>query len=209
MKVFLDSFREYTCDKLDDKGAEYLRGISHGAFRLEHMIKDVFEYFRYGRMQKKKEAVKIDEIIDVSLDQLQLVIKHNNAVIKVNKRGKQWPVIEGDRYQIMRVFGNLIENAIKYQQPKLTPIIHVDFEDTGGDMVTFYIKDNGIGIDSRFFEYVFEVFGRLKDKIEVQGTGMGLAIVKKIVNKHNGNIWLESTKGKGSTFCFTLPRAKK
>lgn len=202
---FLDNLREHGCDKFDEQSMVYLNRIMHGTRRLERMITDVFEFFKYGTMTITKTSSEMDQLVDVALDELQIIIEQARATI--TRMQGIWPVVEGDKHLILRVWVNLISNAIKYGHPRRKPAIHVGFEDDGGDMVTFFVKDNGIGIDPKFFKFVFDVFARLREK-HVEGTGMGLAIVKKIVTHHGGDVWLSSEKDKGTTFYFSLPKAK-
>jgi signal transduction histidine kinase len=205
LEGFLEQFKEYMCDKIDDKGSTYLNGISHGAFKLENMIKDAFEFFKYSKMQYKKEQIKSSELLELALDQLQIMLKTSSATIIKDSPDEKWPFIQGDKYQLVKIWVNLLSNAVKYKDNKRKPVIHLGFKNDTRDMITFYVKDNGIGIDQQFFDFIFGVFTRLRDKEKVEGTGVGLSIVKKIITHHNGNIWVESKKGQGSTFYFSLP----
>ncbi len=116
------------------------------------------------------------------------------------------PRINADAERIYQVFENLIMNAIKYMRDTENPKIEIGYEDSGA-FHQFYVRDNGIGIDPKYQQAVFEIFQRLKDTEGEQGTGLGLAIVERIVNNHGGRVWVDSEKGKGATFYFTLPKA--
>ena len=133
---------------------------------------------------------------------LEIVIEENNAVIKSDPL----PVITADRSQMIQLFQNLIGNSIKYRSAE-TPYIHISSERTENEWV-FSVSDNGIGIDPQYFEDIFKVFQRLHEAHVYSGTGIGLAICQKIVNRHNGRIWVESELDKGSTFHFTIPHIK-
>ncbi|MGI8635230.1 MAG: sensor histidine kinase, partial [Segetibacter sp.] len=116
------------------------------------------------------------------------------------------PVVKGNKTQILQLFQNLVGNAIKYRS-SIPPVINISFEEEK-PFYKFAISDNGIGIDPRFFNKIFIIFQRLHNREEYSGTGIGLAICKKIIDKHGGRIWVDSNPGHGSTFYFTLPQSK-
>ena len=118
------------------------------------------------------------------------------------------PPVLADRTQLTMVFQNLIGNAIKYRNHRI-PEIRVTAQSHGEGQVTFSIEDNGIGIEQQYFERIFQMFQRLHTRTEYSGTGIGLALCRKIVERHRGKIWVESQLGKGSTFLFTIPRAAR
>ncbi|MDP4196085.1 MAG: ATP-binding protein, partial [Bacteroidota bacterium] len=119
---------------------------------------------------------------------------------------KNMPSVRCDQLQIMQLFQNLIGNALKFRDKERKPEITITSE-RSGEMWLFAIKDNGIGIPQEFFERIFYIFQRLHSRVEYPGTGIGLAVCKRIVERHGGQIWVESTPGKGTTFYFTLPNA--
>ncbi len=118
------------------------------------------------------------------------------------------PAVLADPTQLRQVFQNLIANAVKFRREGVPPRVHVAAERDGG-MVRFSVADNGIGIDPQYFDQIFVVFRRLHAQMEYEGTGIGLAIVKRIVERHGGRIWVESEPGRGSTFFFTLPAVQE
>ncbi|MBW1614725.1 MAG: GHKL domain-containing protein [Deltaproteobacteria bacterium] len=116
------------------------------------------------------------------------------------------PIIHCDEDRIYQVFENLIVNAVKFTGDAEKPKIEIRHKDEG-DFYQFYVKDNGIGIDKKYHRKIFEIFYRLNEIEDKEGTGIGLVIVERIIKNHGGEIWVESEKGKGATFCFTLPKA--
>ena len=117
------------------------------------------------------------------------------------------PEVYGDKTRIEQVFFNLVSNALKFND-KETIEVEVGFHDTEGDFYRFFIRDNGIGIEAEYYDKVFKIFERLNQREEYEGTGAGLTIVKKIVEQHGGEIWLDSVLAEGTTFYFTLPKFK-
>jgi len=118
------------------------------------------------------------------------------------------PTIPCDEVQLAQLFQNLIGNALKFRKPDAAPAVHVGAADQGAEW-EFTVRDNGIGIEPQYFERIFMVFQRLHDKGEYPGTGIGLAIVKKVVERHGGRIWVQSQPGAGTTFHFTMPKERK
>ncbi|MFH1715504.1 MAG: ATP-binding protein [Elusimicrobiota bacterium] len=208
LEGFLDSFVEYAEDNLDEKAQDYLMRVVRGARKMEVMIQGVFEFFKYDKITYQIEPAGSEDIVNVALDELQMEIESVEAhIIKKQDKDIPWPKVMGDKYLLLRVWVNLIANAIKYRSSKRKLRIELGFVDQGSDMVTFYVKDNGIGIDSRLYEFIFKLFARTRDKEGVEGTGVGLSIIKKIIERHGGAIWLDSEIKKGTTFFFTLPKS--
>ncbi len=133
--------------------------------------------------------------LKLAIEDAQAAVAHTNL-----------PPVKGDPVQLTQVFQNLIGNAIKFRG-NAPPEITVGAEERDGEWL-FYVRDNGIGIESKYFERIFEIFQRLHSRQEYSGTGIGLAIVKRIIERHGGKIWVESVPGKGSTFFFTLQPAE-
>ncbi|MGZ4060402.1 MAG: sensor histidine kinase, partial [Bacteroidia bacterium] len=147
--------------------------------------------------------VEIKKVVDEVLKNIDPVIEANVNVVVEGKL----PVIKGDYSQIFQLFQNLISNAVKFQNKK-SPEIIISMIDKGA-LYTFSIKDNGIGINPKYFDKIFEPFQRLHTQQEFSGTGLGLSICKRIVEKHGGKIWVESELGKGAVFSFTLAKVLK
>jgi light-regulated signal transduction histidine kinase (bacteriophytochrome) len=141
-----------------------------------------------------------DELVRAAIDNLSAAIGEAKAEIEV---GANLPTLLGNPVQLTRVFQNLIGNAIKYRAPERAPKVSVSVAQFGKEWV-FSISDNGIGIEPQHFERIFGVFQRLHSRDQYEGTGIGLAVVKRIIEQHGGRIWVESEAGKGSTFKFTL-----
>ena len=150
-------------------------------------------------MEMKLTDVDCNEVMKVVKSFYTLALSELNAKLEI----KPLPVIYAYKPQILQLFQNLIGNALKYHNSK-SPEIEVGFEEEP-HFYRFYVKDNGIGIDPKYFNKIFIVFQRLHNKSEYSGTGIGLSICKKIVNHHGGRIWVESQPGEGATFYFTLP----
>lgn len=189
-------------EKLGREGRHYLDRIIAGAQKMGVLIDELLEYSRIGRINLARGDVSTREVVALVLEDNLYEIKRRNAKIRV---AENLPVIKNaEKQRIYQIFSNLISNALKYND-KSVPEIEVGFEDAG-DHYLFYIRDNGIGFDMRYHDKIFEIFQRLHREDEYRGTGVGLAMVKKIVETYGGRIWAESEPGKGSTFYFTLPK---
>ncbi|MFC1703895.1 ATP-binding protein [Candidatus Omnitrophota bacterium] len=191
-------------DKLDEEGRSNLSGINKGAIRMNQLIDDLLELSRISRVKNPYEDVNINELIDSAMERLKFNIKESNVDFKLHCA---LPTVRCDRIKMGEVFFNLINNAIKFSSkgPEKTPQVEVGCSQDG-DYYEFYVKDNGIGIESEFQQEIFGVFRRLHSSSEYEGTGMGLSIVKRVINDHGGEIWVESEYGKGSCFYFTIPK---
>jgi PAS domain S-box-containing protein len=185
--------------KLDDKADKYIYFAVDGAARMQTLINDLLEFSRVATRAKEPEPTDSEFILNQTLSNLELYIRQNNASVSHDPL----PEVIADSTQLAQVFQNLIANGIKFQSEKASKI-HISAEKKENKWV-FSVKDNGIGIDPQYSEKIFEVFKRLHRKEEYPGTGIGLAICKKIVERHGGCIWVESELGKGATFYFTLP----
>lgn len=187
-------------DKLDKDANDFINYAVDGSKRMQELIHDLLAYSRVGSQGKELEPVDIATVLDRAIRNLEESINDRGAVVTHNAM----PTVFADRSQITQLFQNLISNAIKYHD-EATPRIHVSSKENEKD-VTFSVSDNGIGIDPQYYDRIFTIFQRLHGKNEYSGTGIGLAICKKIVERHNGAIWVKSLSGKGSTFYFTIPK---
>lgn len=185
---------------LDDKAREYISYAVDGAKRMQRMILDLLEYSRVERMGEPFGTVALNEALQEALDNLHIAIEESGARITSGIL----PTVQADRSQVVRVFQNLIGNAIKYADPSRTPDIRISARPEAAFWI-IAVADNGIGIEERFFERVFQVFQRLHGSGQARGAGIGLAITKRIITRHGGRIWVTSEPGEGSTFAFTLP----
>jgi PAS domain S-box-containing protein len=184
--------------KLDADADEFITYAVDGAKRMQTLLYDLLEYSRVGTRGKSPSLVNCEDIVQQAMDNLKIAIEECGALVSHDAL----PTIKADEGQLVRLFQNLIGNAIKFhgQEP---PRIHISAK-RRCDMVTFSVRDNGIGIDPQHAQSIFEIFRRLHTREEYPGTGMGLAICKKIVERHGGRIWVQSKSGEGSTFCFTM-----
>ena len=186
--------------KLDEKADEFIAATVDGVNRMSMLIKDLLEYARVDTQRKTFEPTDCASSLNEALYDLQKVIEESSASVTYDSL----PTVKADAVQLTSLFQNLISNAIKFRGNNL-PEIHVSAVQKGNDWV-FSVRDNGIGIDKKFAGKIFDVFERLHTREKYDGTGIGLAICKKIVERHGGKIWVESEPGKGSTFYFTIPQ---
>ena len=185
--------------KLDSDADQFIAFAVDGASRMQHLIQDLLAYSRVGKRGGELLDVSSEEALEQALINLRGAIEESGAVVTHDPL----PRVMADADQLTQVLQNLVGNAIKYQRPGI-PLIHLSVARDSEGMWLFSIRDNGLGIDSQFFEKIFGMFQRLHKREEFAGTGMGLAICKKIVERHGGKIWVESRPGAGSTFRFTL-----
>jgi light-regulated signal transduction histidine kinase (bacteriophytochrome) len=166
---------------------------------MQELIKDLLEYSKIGAKSKEFRPTDCASVLNRALSNLQVAIEENGAEVT----HAILPTLMADATQLSSVFQNLIGNAIKFRGAK-TPKVHISANRKGDEWI-FSVSDNGIGIDAKFADKIFAVFHRLHTAEQYPGTGIGLAICKKIVERHGGQIWVESESGKGSTFYFTIP----
>lgn len=185
--------------KFDAKGNEFIEFTIEGVQRMKMLIKDLLEYSQIGTKNKNFTLIDSSMPLALALANLQRSIGKNKAVVTYDAL----PKVLADSSELSRLFQNLIGNGIKFHGNKL-PKIHISAELKGKEWI-FSVSDNGIGIDHKNFDRIFTVFQRLHNREEYEGTGIGLANCKKIVERHGGRIWVESEFGKGTTFYFTLP----
>ncbi|HOO72040.1 MAG TPA: GAF domain-containing sensor histidine kinase [Spirochaetota bacterium] len=190
-------------DILDSTGLNYLELLRSNVNRMEKLIHDLLELSRVGRVAGDEEPVNIEIIIDEIRKAIDPVLREKNITLRVLK---PLPWVLADRGRIMQIFENLITNAVKFMGPQPDACIEIGSAGETPELCTFYVRDNGIGIDPSQQEIVFKEFHRLKE-IEADGTGIGLAIVKKITEHYNGRIWIESAPDRGSIFYVELPAA--
>ncbi|WP_312908273.1 ATP-binding protein [Natronosalvus caseinilyticus] len=186
-------------DELDEEGEEFFEYAVDGAERMRSMIDGLLQYSRIETMGNEFEPVDLDVVFDDVCEDLRVTIEESGAEITTDRL----PRVEGDENQLRQLFQNLLSNAIKYSGEE-PPKIHVTAEQNGEEWIVSVI-DQGIGIDSDNQEQIFEVFEGLHGDGDYVGTGIGLAVCERIVERHEGEIWVESEPGEGSTFSFTLP----
>jgi PAS domain S-box-containing protein len=188
--------------KLDSDADEFIGYAVEGAGRMQRMINDLLGYSRVGRRGGTPERVSMGEVLSGVLSSLQLAIEDAGASVEVGTL----PEVTGIRSQLQQLFQNLIGNGLKFRGEEASRI-RVDAERDGA-FWRFSVADNGIGIDREYLERIFLIFQRLHERSRYPGTGIGLAVCKKVVEHHGGRIWVESEPGRGSTFFFTLPIAE-
>jgi PAS domain S-box-containing protein len=188
-------------DRLDDTGREYFKFIEDAGERLRNMVDDLLEYARLGNENMALSPVDGTRELEHVLENLSTLIEERKAVVTHDPL----PQFHGNPVRFMRLLQNLIANAIKYQAPGNVPKVHIGAVDQGLHWC-ISVQDNGIGIDADFVDQVFQPFRRLHRWDEIKGTGIGLAICKKIVESHQGAIWATSQYGKGSVFSFTIAK---
>ncbi|MFK7949223.1 MAG: ATP-binding protein [Saprospiraceae bacterium] len=192
--------RKYS-DKIDDRGKEYLKFTIEGVQRMSDLIHSLLQYSRVGRKESKIRDTKISNIIEVKLIDLKQLINDKNATIDIQNLPT---TLKCEPVQLGLVFYNLINNGLKFNENP-NPIITINAIEEA-NRVIFSVADNGIGIEERFKDKIFEIFKRLHTRDKYDGTGIGLALCRKIIYRHNGDIWLESEIGKGTTFYFSVSK---
>lgn len=198
---FSKLLKEEYYDKLDEEGKEYLSDITLNSVRMANLIDDLLELSRYGRKKMEKYEIKMRELFVSIFEDEKEHAKNPNITFNI----LEIPNIKGDYALIKQVVINLISNAIKYSSKTPDPIIEIGSTINEKETI-YYVKDNGVGFDMKYAHKLFGVFQRLHNLEEYEGTGVGLAIVQRIINKHNGKVWAESEPGKGAVFYFSLPR---
>ncbi|MEX2477363.1 MAG: ATP-binding protein [Gracilimonas sp.] len=187
--------------KLDEKAHQYIHFAVDGAQRMNNSIIELIEYSRVGRLYNEYKPVDINQVISETIQSLKADVDNSNAKITYPKM----PTLNVVPVTFKMLIQNLLTNALKYQPDEQAPVIEIDIQELDSQW-QFSIKDNGIGISKEHQEEIFEIFKRLHSREKYQGTGMGLAISKKIVEQHGGKIWVESEVGKGSEFYFTIEK---
>jgi signal transduction histidine kinase len=195
---FLELLKRRAGAKLDDKAHDYIDRSLAGAERMRLLIEDLLAYARVSTGPRTLHAVDLSQLMRDVLGGLEQSVEESGARIEVG----ELPVLQVERALLSAVFQNLIANALKFRREQ--PVIRIGAREEDGQW-QFSVEDNGIGIDAEQYDRVFQVFQRLHGKDEYPGTGIGLAVCKKIVERHGGRIWLESTPGVGTTFYFTIP----
>jgi signal transduction histidine kinase len=188
--------------KLGAEADEFIGFAVDGATRMQQLIQDLLSYSRVTTRGKALNLTQSETACNCALENLQESIKESKTHVSVGPL----PGIIADATQLTQLFQNLIGNAIKYRNER-RPEISISARPNGSEW-TFSIQDNGIGIEPQYFERIFQMFQRLHTRKEYSGTGIGLAVCRKIVERHGGRIWVESQPGQGSTFLFTIPRAE-
>jgi signal transduction histidine kinase len=199
VRAFSQRLEDRCRGNLDAKAEQYLTFIIDGATRMTDLIRDLLAYSRVGG-HPRRQAASCQEALEVALANLQTSIAEADARITHD----DLPKVVAEPTHLVQVFQNLIANAIKFRRPGVMPEVHVGAGQDGANWV-LSVKDNGIGMAAKHYDRAFLIFQRLHTREKYPGTGIGLAICKKIVEQYGGRIWIESTVGQGSTFYFSLP----
>jgi PAS domain S-box-containing protein len=200
VKIYSELLTRRHADKLDGEALKFMRYLRNSATRMECLLRDLLTYTQVTRVEQNAETADANEALKSALANLSGAVLESGA----NIAAEPLPSLPVHGMHLQQLFQNIIGNAIKYRSPDRRPVVHVAAERQGGYW-EFSISDNGIGIDSEYKENIFGLFKRLHNSDEYSGTGIGLAICKRLVDRYHGRIWVESEAGKGSTFRFTLP----
>jgi len=187
-------------DKLDDEGNEFMDFVVEASLRMRNIIIDLLQYSRINRNESVLEPVDTNKVLKEVLENMDNSIRDSNATIHV----EDLPIIKANYSQMIQLFQNLISNAIKFKSDK-APQINISAKTTKNDYL-FSVQDNGIGIEQKYSDKIFQIFQRLHSMKQYPGTGIGLAICLKIIQRHEGKIWMESEPDKGTTFFFTIKK---
>jgi light-regulated signal transduction histidine kinase (bacteriophytochrome) len=200
IKIYGELLTRRYGDKLDGQASEFLEYLRSGATRMEVLVRDLLAYTQVGRLNARAEMTSAGEALSTALANLAGAIQVNGAAVTY----EPLPPVRVHNLHLRQLFQNLISNAIKYRSPDRPPSVHVSAE-RGNGVWVFSVQDNGIGIEARYREHIFGLFKRLHTGDEYSGTGIGLAICQRILERYHGRIWVESDPGQGSVFRFALP----
>jgi light-regulated signal transduction histidine kinase (bacteriophytochrome) len=186
---------------IDGNTTEYMHFVTDGVTRMDKLLTDLLDYSRLGRRKESNRETNLDEVLYIVINNLMATMKETDAAIYSNSL----PSVIASSTEMIQLFQNLIANSIKFRQKNTAPVIEISHT-LQKDSHLFYLKDNGIGIPAEHSKSVFNIFERLHSRQEYEGTGIGLATCKKIINNLGGDIWVESSNDPGTTFFFTIPR---
>lgn len=186
--------------QLDEEGKQFINVISNGAKRMNALVQDLLIYARVQTEHNRPASSSLDAMLETALSQLKTSIEECDAVVTHDPL----PEVPADQGQLVRLFQNLVGNSLKYRKPGVRPNVHVAAQEEGNAWV-ISVQDNGIGFDPKESAKIFRPFVRLHSHHEIPGTGVGLAICRRIVEHHGGRMWVESKAGEGATFYFSLP----
>jgi two-component system, chemotaxis family, sensor kinase Cph1 len=197
---YLTLLEDHYQDKLDEDGSEFIHYAVDGGKRMKALIDDLLAYSRIENKGRNFAPVNMNEVMENVVDGLTISMQENGASIILDTM----PTIWADESQMLQLMQNLVSNAIKFHGPD-RPVVHVSATEQERGW-TFSVRDNGIGLSMEYSERIFQMFQRLHSRDRFPGSGVGLAIVKKVVERQGGKIWVESEEGKGATFFFTVPK---
>ncbi len=202
---FIQLLQKHAIPLLDEQGQRYLNIISQSAERMGQLMDDLLNFSRAGRLEIHKSAVDLGKLVSEVLDELGAETKERDIDWKIGRL----PVVHADRSMLRLVLLNLISNALKFTRGRERPCIEIGARTDGANSVVISVRDNGAGFDMKYVDKLFNVFQRLHNADQYEGTGIGLASVRRIIQRHGGQTWAEGQAGKGATFHFSLPRSEK
>ena len=200
--IFGDRLKETCSKKLEEHETDNIHRMQKAAFRMQDLINDLLGYSKLRFKVDSFESVDLNKLATEVIDDLEAQILLSKGIIQIN----QLPVVEGDKIQLRQLFQNLLSNSLKYAKPNVPPNILINYTAMDNNHYEISFLDNGIGFDEKYINKVFEPFQRLSANKDIQGTGMGMFICKKIVERHKGTITPKSTPDDGTTFIITLPK---
>jgi light-regulated signal transduction histidine kinase (bacteriophytochrome) len=198
---FLSLLEKKYKNVLDDKGLQYINFAVDGSRRMRQIILDLLEYSRVGKEKTELQNLDLEKVVEEVILLQKKIINETHAVI----RSHNLPTLLSYPAPFAQIIHNLVNNALKYRPQGIKPEIDIYADELPSEWI-ISVRDNGIGIEQQYFDKIFILFQRLHNKSEYTGTGIGLSIVKKIIENFGGKIWVESEVGKGSTFKFTIPK---
>ena len=200
IQAFSDRLKKKAVDILTGESLDYLNRIESSALRMQVLINDLLAYSRVTTKSQPFAQISLDKIVRQVASDLEIRLEQNQGKIEWNNL----PSLEADPTQMHQIFQNLISNALKFNRPGVPPHVRIEAETTG-QLCKITVNDNGIGFDEKYLDRIFTIFQRLHGRHEYEGTGIGLAICRKITDRHGGTINASSIPGEGSTFIVTLP----
>ena len=204
INIFVKQLKEHLAVNLSDLEVNMFTKIETAAERMSNLIDDLMQYSHVSERPTEKEPVNLNDVIQQVLEDLEVDIEQSKASVDVDKL----PVVNGYPRQLQQLFQNLLTNAVKYRKPDVSPVIRIRGDESsheGERYIAIEVKDNGIGFDQQYEHKIFEIFARLHGRAEYKGNGIGLSIVKKVIDNHKGRIQVTSKPGEGSVFKVILP----
>jgi light-regulated signal transduction histidine kinase (bacteriophytochrome) len=212
VQAFGDRLKLKYADKLEDTGLDYLERMRNAAQRMQKLIQDLLAFSRVATKAQPFVSVDLEKITREVLSDLEVKIEETGALVEI----ENLPEIDADPSQMRQLIQNLVGNALKFSRAEVSPIVRISAQTvenhsngngngTNGRFCEINVKDNGIGFDEKYLDKIFTVFQRLHGRTEYEGAGVGLAVCRKIVERHHGTITARSTSGEGATFIITLP----
>ncbi|MGB8190341.1 MAG: ATP-binding protein, partial [Chitinophagaceae bacterium] len=187
-------------ENIDPKGTDYLNNLQSAAHRMRNLIYGILSFSQINQEKTELKEIDLNKIAGEAMQDLEIAIRDKNAIIDLGNL----PIVSGDERMIRQLFQNIIGNSLKYSSPSKQTVIKISASEKGDSMQVSF-SDNGIGFDEKYLPQMFTLFHRLHNRQDYEGTGMGLAICKKIMDVHKGSIRAESTEGKGSVFHISFP----